>query len=563
MGRLPFLVIAAVAACLLYFHRHAPQTFFDGADILELQHFRAHTLLEHLAALVLPNPGPGFGRPLATLLFGGLSLFWKGSPLPYLAFIAVAHLANLALLLAAVRRFGFSPLGAAVSLAVFGFHAGVAELFWRPGAVAEVAAATLLLASVVAWLHNAPALSAVCFALLLPLDPNAVLLPAALWFLRRSPWVDLATHALLATWALVRMGFQPDYTLFPGSLMTRLTGIGEDLLVFSDGEPGLLLLLLILGALLPARLSRSSCALLFALLLPHLFAARPSAEPSVYLPAIGLALFLGAIVVANDLRPSHALWALGFWFAANAIFSQQRVNAYSGRIEIVRRYAENLLTFRNWPAQGEAILVDGSPPLLEFEAVRALLRLEGVNIPIERLESDRGARHLQSQSLTILEFVHDKYLRIAVREPGRLGDPYLYMEDGAAVLQLGPGWSARQGTLRWSPPQASLQLHRPRWASRFQLTLSLTPQQFSATGPIRVDIAAAGKPFGTACVEKPGSWTYTWKQPDFAALPVDEPILFTLTVTPPWKQLDQRFGVAVSFIGFQADKEQTTYTNPQ
>lgn len=523
MKRLPLLAIAAVVALLLYFHRAASTTFFDGADLLRLLHFRGHTVVEYLAATVLPNPGPGFEQPFATLFFGALSKLWLGSPKPYLAALASLHLLNLILILAVSRQLNFGLLASTFTVGAFGFHAGVADIFWRPGAVSEVFAGTLVLTSLLAWLLRAPAWSALAYWLALQFNLTAVFLPVALYFLDRDRAKDLAIHAAVLLYSLLQLTLQSGLSLSPIAIWNRLAYYADELLVFTAGTPPLRILILLLGAFLPGRAIRSAYLLFAVLLLPLLLTPRPLGDESVYIPLAGAALFLGRLGVEFQFKQRMAVIAAAGWLLFNVSEYGARVDEYSRKITAARNYATRVLEYKNWPRDGRATLIDGAPEQLEVSGVRALLRLDEVTIPIEPLDSPAARQLLTEPALTVLDYSNGRSLLIFKREPGILGAPFLDMSEGITALQLGPGWLDREKGRRRILPRAEFTIHRPKWATKFTLTLT-------APAPMDMAIQADGKPFGTAKVEKPGSWTYTWKNID--QLPIDTPILFLLT-TPP------------------------------
>lgn len=542
MNRLPLIAIAFVVSLLLYFHRDAATTFFDGGDLLRLLHFRGHSVIEYLAAAILPNPGPGFEQPFATLLFGGLSKLWLGSPKPYLLALAACHLLNLFLVLAVSRQLTFGPLASTFAVGAFGFHAGVAETFWQPGAVSEAAGGTLVLASLLAWLLRAPAWSALAYWLALQFNLTAVLLPVALYFLDRDRVKDLTVHAAILLYSLVQLTFQSGILFNPIAIWNRLAYYADELFVFTAGESPLRILILILGAFLPGRAIRSAYLLFIALLLPLLLTPRPLGDESIYIPLAGAALFLGRLGVEFEFKERMAAIAAAGWLLFNVAEYSNRIDDYRRKTTEARNYATHLLDYKAWPREGRGILIDGAPELLEVSGVRALLRLEEVTIPIEPLESPAGRQLLTEPALTVLDYSNGRSLLIFKREPGILGAPYLDMAEGLTALQLGPGWLDRDKGRRQTLPHAEFTIHRPKWATKFTVTLI-------ASAPMELALEADGKPFGTAKIEKPGSWTYTWN--NIGELPIDTPIHFVLTATPPWRQLDKLYGPTITHLGFQ------------
>lgn len=556
MKRLPLIAIAFVVALLLYIHRNAVNTFFDGGDLLRLVHFRGHSVFEYLAAAILPNAGPGFEQPFAALLFGGLSKLWLGSPKPYLIALAAFHLLNLILVLAVSRQLDFGPAASTYAIGAFGFHAGVTEMFWQPGAVSQAAGGTLVLASILAWLLRAPVWSALAYWLALQFDLTAFLLPAALFFLDRDRVKDLLAHAVILLYAFVQLAYQSGLLSDPAAMWRRLCYYADELIVFTDGEPILCVIFLAVGALLPGPRIRSAYLLFVFLLLPLIFTARPLGDHNIYIPLIGAALFLGRLGVELGFSQRYAAVAFGavFWLLLNVFEYNRRIDAYSGKAFEARRYAEDLLGYKEWPPDGGAVLVDGAPPLLEVAGVRALLQLEDLTIPIEPLKSPKGRQLLSNPSVTYLNYTDGRSLQIFKRQPGSLGQPVLHMKDWSTVLQLGAGWvdkptkDGRDSSL-WMLSRAEVFLHRPAGTRKLHVDFTITEAQLTATGPIELTITANNESLGTTTITGPGAWNYVWKSID--AVPINTPIRLELSVTPTWKQQGQDYGLEVTSISFQ------------
>jgi hypothetical protein len=322
----------------------------------------------------------------------------------------------------------------------------------------------------------------------------------------------------------------------------------DELLVVTAEEPGLRVILLLLGVFVVKKRLRFAFGLFVLLLLPLVLRAGPPGEWSIYLPLIGVALFLARLAVELGFRDSVALWAVGFWLLIQGMGYTERLRPHVAQVELVKSYVERVLRYPGWPKDGRAVLVDGAPELLGEDGVRAVLRLSGVAIPVVPFASARGQALLSEPSLTTLQWKQPRSLRIGVREPGSEGVTALPMDEAETALWLGTGWMAREKELRWMGARAEMQIRRPAWGDKMKMGVVIPMEQLAAVGPVRVVVSRAGRPVWRTEFAKAGGWEVTWDVP--AEIPVEEISEFSVTVTPVWVQLGKEFGLRVKHFTY-------------
>src|SRR5258708_7786975 len=211
---LPAAALAFIAALFLFVNRASYSSYFDGADLVRLEQFSHHTVGEHLLATIEPDPGPDLDAPLGRLAFGLLSKIWRGSPKPYIIVSDAIHLVNLGLLLLLAMRLGLGTRVTALALGVFGFHAGVSELFWTPSHLTEPLCGCFVLLSLLFWILKRPVWSAAAYWLAIQINLSALFLPLALllyvWLMQRDRVRWLAPHAVLMVYGLIQLILQSD-----------------------------------------------------------------------------------------------------------------------------------------------------------------------------------------------------------------------------------------------------------------------------------------------------------------------------------------------------------------
>jgi hypothetical protein len=511
--------------------------------------------------MVSPFFKAGFDGPFGRLVFGLLGKAWHGSPLPYILLIHAMHLINVGLLIVLALELGFGPRVATLAAGVFAIHAGAAEVFWLPGHVVEVECAFFVLLSLLAWIKNRPILSALAFWLAVESDSTAVLLPLALglyvlWIRKdNAKWLGL--HAAVMLFGLLQLAFNMDWQFAPSSLWRNLTYYVDELLVFSYDQPILRYLVLLLGFLVSGKKARFAYALFLCLLIPLLWRRGLPGEFSIYLPILGVALFLGLLsdLIADGAMNVMAVLMIGFWLLLQIPSYWEATRDYSRKSAQARSYVDTFATYSAWPTDGSAVLLDEAPEWLGLDGARAALRLEGLTIPIEPVAGTRGHALLTEPSFMLLDWTSHRSLLMVRKDAARLPEPMLRLEDGSSVLDLGPEWFDHENGLRWSAPEASVRLTRPDWGDQFVIGVDLPRSQIAVLGPVRLDISSGGTVLWGHTFSKSGGWTVTWKVLADAP-PIGAASEYHLQVKPAWRLAgtNLQVGLRVSKIGYQNSK---------
>lgn len=557
---LPLFAWATLALLFVFLNRGAYRSYFDGTDLVKLEQFSQHSPADYLLAMVSPVFKPGFDDPFGRLLFGVLGKVWRGSPLPYILLIHAMHLINVGLLIILALALGLGPRVATLAAGVFAIHGGAAEVFWLPGHVVEVECAFFVLLTLLAWIKHRPILSALAFWLGVESDSTSVLLPLGLglyvlWIRKdNARWLGL--HAGVMMFGLLQLALGMDWQFAPSSLWRNFTYYVDELLVFTYDEPMVRYLVLLLGLVISGKRARFAYALFFCLLIPLLWRPGRPGEWSIYLPILGVALFLGLLsdLISDGAMNLMAACMTVFWLLLQIPTYLDATKDYALKSAQVRNYVETFATYSAWPPDGSAVLLDEAPEWLGLDGVRAALHLEGLTIPIEPVATTRGRAHLSEPSFMLLDWTSHRSLLMVRKDAERQPETMLRFEDGFTVLDLGSGWFDHKEASRWSAPEASLRLTRPDWGDQFVIGVDIPKSQLAALNSIRLDISSGGTVLWGHTFTKSGAWTVTWKA--LADPPIGSASEYHLVAKPAWTLpgTNVQVGLKVSRIGYQSSK---------
>lgn len=550
---LPLAAWLAVSAGFLLLNRGAyTGAYFDGSDLVRLEEFGRQTSVDFLNA------------PLGQLTFGLMGKLWRGSPMPYIVVSHVLHILNVGLLILLALELKAGPRTTALAAGVFGIHSGAVEAFWVPGQVAELQCALFVLLTLLAWVKQRPGWSALAFLLAVESNLAAAFLPLALalyvWLIRKDNWRWLGAHGVISTLAIVRLSLSGQVVVQPAAIWSNLNHYMDELLVFSapgHDAPISKYLVLLLIFVMFSKLQRFSCTLFFALFLPFLLHKGNPGDWSIYLPILGIALFLAFLsdVLSEKAEALMALFSVCLWLLFQIPAYLEAVKETQKNATLAREYVETMATSKLWPGDGRAVLVDDAPPWLGFDGVKAALRLEGITLPVEPVSSKRGITLLNEPSLMLLDWGTHKYLSMAPKYPERAPEAILHFNSGSAVLDLGDGWLPRESESRWAKPMATLRLSRPDWGDRFGIGVDIPKAQVAQLKTIRLGIFANGKRLWFTEFQKPGIWTVDWKANDQEA-PAGTSTEYQLKVEPAWMlpKTTVETGLQIRWIGYQNSK---------
>jgi hypothetical protein len=177
--------------------------------------------------------------------------------------------------------------------------------------------------------------------------------------------------------------------------------------------------------------------------------------------------------------------------------------------------------------------------------VGALRYLFGENAQIQPIEDPGAAGALRDGRAVLLNWDADRR-RLAVVRGGDA--PFIEMNGGTPLWQLGAGWNGPEGEYRWIAPEASARLARPKGARRFALRVNVGPELLSKAGPQTVRVSLNGQPLEPRQFAEAGWHETEWELEAAAAGPVE----VKLQVEPGMRLDDGRtLGIAVGGFGFR------------
>ena len=321
--------------------------YFTGDDIMNLHHL--HGVLERpIAATVLDvlQPWNGAYRPLGGLFYHVMFALAGFHPLPYRAVCYTLLGANLALAFIVLRRLSGSREVALLGTLLMSYHAAMAELYFNTGTIYDILCCGLFLGTLTLYIakrqagggFGLPALTALLILNVLAVEAKemACTLPAvwllyevwygSVWGLQGSGWSVLRRYAaclaggvLTGTMLLVRVltpNVVSDNPLYRPTLSltyylrsaARYQGMWlgwPDLL----GLPGLVALWCALALMAASLRSRAMAfgLVFWALALFPVAVLPPRAGFVLYVPALGMALYAGALLVHLRRAIAHTL----------------------------------------------------------------------------------------------------------------------------------------------------------------------------------------------------------------------------------------------------------------
>src|SRR5579862_473406 len=131
----PLLLLFAVSVCILFLigNRGAYQGFFYEDDFDTLANAREVEPSYLLFALMKPMTSPdSVFRPVPELYYYVMARAAAFHFQPYVTVIQALHLINILLVWLLARSLGAARLGAGAAAVLFGFHAAMLNIYWRP-----------------------------------------------------------------------------------------------------------------------------------------------------------------------------------------------------------------------------------------------------------------------------------------------------------------------------------------------------------------------------------------------------------------------------------------------
>ncbi len=548
-------LFVAMALLFLVANRGAYEGYFSADDLDNISWTRALPASGFISGLLAPRHFEHNFRPVGHFFYhameqaAGLDFRW------YVAAIHALHLVNVWLVWLFLRRLNLAPTAAAAGTALFAFHMGVFDVYWKPMYVFDLLCALFSLLCLLAYTRRRFILSFICFWLAYKSKEMAVMLPAALacyefWFGERR-WRRLVPFfAVSLSFGLQgllmnpRAGVAYRFSAAPAGLWSTTSFYASRILLVPYAGFALLALP---WAVRDRRvyLGLAAAALLLApvLLLPgRLYGAY------LYVPLAGLCLAAGALAE----RCHVALLVLFFaaWLPWN--HWHLRANRRATLAAAYENHAYVSAVFdaaRTLPAT-RRFVYDGAPPGLPRWGVEGALRYfyrEHIEAyPIEEKEKVTGPAPV---ALLAWDPIARKMLSVT-GTPDAPRASYITMAADTPVWQLGQGWYGRSGSFRWTKPVATARLLRPAGARVFELVVNAGPLYIQLVGRGQVEVSLDGRVIGRAEFTRSAWHTTRWDLPDAPPGPVEVGFRAhpELRVSPADKNV---LGVAIGAFGFR------------
>ncbi len=555
---LPLVLFAISAFLFLIADRAAYKGYFTADEINNMAFTRWGTTGDFVLDLLSPRFYANNYRPVGHFFFRTMGHAAGLNFPPYVAFLHIVHLANIALLWLILRRF-LLPFWAAVAGALFfAFNMAVFDVYWKPMYVFDLLCGTFCLLSLLLWMNDRWLLSLVVMWLAYRSKEVAVMLPVALasweFLLGRRRWLRLLPFFAISLWFGIQgviaarnpagYLFHYDLASFWKAVLfysSRLVLLPYDGLVLL---PFLLLLPLLCPPLVRDRTVWCGAIIFAALLTPMLLLSDRFFSAYLYVPLIGLSI----AVAATAARQSLAVVAIAFalWIPWNyANLRWLRRDALSQAADR-RAYVATLADLvHKQPGITNFLYRDG--PLEDWGAQSAIAWLHpGVDIHLAHEGNPDERPILQAPALAVLHWNKVFHrLEPVIRTPSTPDLSYVEMGSYMPVWQLGPGWLPGEGLLRWTRPHATARLLRPAGATGFELVVAVSPLYNSKVPHSHVTLALNGRPVGSADFEHSGLQTVSWK---IEKAPPGEAQL-SFDTSPPYPGNDP-LGIAVVSFGF-------------
>lgn len=554
--RLGWSLFLAAAALFLVLNRPAYKGYFQSDDFDTMSWARVLPLQDFAKWLLTPKMSPANFRPVGAfyyyLMIGNFGLAFP----KYLVPLHALHLLNIWLVWLLIRKLGLGPLSATAGAFFFGFHAALIDAWWKPMFVFDLLCGTLLLAALLLHVCDHWIPSLVAFWLAYKSKELAIMLPVALvcyelWFGGKR-WKRLvpffAVSALFGLQALILRPGRGTYELRLGWDAQAATISFYASQLFFAPYAGLLMLAIPL--LVRSRQTWfglvTACSLIAPLLLlpGRLFAVY------WYVPLIGVAIVLASVAESRRGAVAAAV-LLALWLPWDFVhfremrrLTEHEEQQYRTYVAAIQNYArldpnERLFVWDYLPEGFEGAGVTGALECVyrTRDVTARYIDEPGADELIQRGDAAWLRWNRLFNRLDLIRYPH-------LPQPA----PYLVMDSIVPAGQLVSGWYRLEGGIRWTRPDATALLSRPKGARAFELATCPTEPQIAKHKKIEVQVLLDGQPFVQHIFTTPGCQTVRWPVPGGAA----GPVRIAFHTTPPYTYPpDSRvFGITVEAFGF-------------
>lgn len=542
----------AMAILFLLANRAAYKGYFSDDDLDNISWTRDLSLVEYGSALVTPRFFGNNFRPIGHLFYREMSAAFGLDFPKYVWGIHLLHFANVWLVWTLARRFGAGVPAASLGTLLFAFHMAVFDAYWKPMYVFDVLCALFSLASLLLYTHRRWILSFLAFWLAYKSKELAVMLPAVLllyeiWFGERRWWRLAPFVAVSLTFGLQGILTSPardnDYALrfTLSALRTSAPFYASKVLFIPYGAAILLLLALILRD----RRVWFGLAVLVLFFVPLLFLPGRIYAAYCYLPLAGMSLMASAAGARGWIVPLTVFCAA--WIPLNmAELRRQRSHALS-IADDHRSYVATVAAFARKSPDTRIFVYDSAPLEMRFWGIQGALRQFYRSADI-KLQSAEDAQDVPSDAKAALLIWNSgaRKLHIVARQTV----PFVSMDEGTPMWQLGEGWYTLEGGFRWIKPRATARMLRPEGAREFELTVNIGPDFIREIRRTTVRVSVDGVPVGRQEYTRQGWQTIRWPAPPG----VPGPVTVEFQVEPEYRASNgdpRTFGIPIAAFGFR------------
>jgi hypothetical protein len=548
------LVFFLLLAAGLYIANHgAYRGYFQDDDLDNLTFTQDLSLGDFLTPMVWPRVFDNNFRPVGHLLYREMARAVGLNYTPYIVLIQVLHFVNCILLWLVLRKLDVPPLAAGAGVLFWAFHMAAFDIFWKFMYVFDLFCGLFCLLAVLAYLNDRWVLSLLAMWLGYRSKEVAIMLPVVLalyeGLLGQRRWKRLIPFFALSLILGVQAMWQNHgraenaYTLHldPASMWKCIRFYtGRVVLIPYAG-----LALLALLALVKDRRVWFGIAGFCALLVPMLLLPGRLFSPYMYVPLIGLAVAVAALLAKQ--RKAVVAIALAIWLPWMYVNLKRDRRATLADSLDRRTYMSRLLEYAK--ANPTVLSFVASPgPWNSYGTKGAILMAHppGTRIRFALLDSPGWQDVLTSQSGALLNWDRTKHdLGILTKMSGTPDASYIKMGMTTPVWQLGQGWYEDEGLFRWIAPEATAKLGRPAEAKQFELVVNAGPELLAKIHASTVRIALNGVEVGSQEFAQPGIRKVRW---DLQAGPAGQ-VEVGFHVSPEYRS-PRPLGIAIVSFGF-------------
>lgn len=530
--------------------------YFSSDDLDNLAWTRVSPLSTFLTGLISPVFSSSNFRPVGHFYFWLLGRTAGLDFAPYVVVLQLLHLINAALLWQVLEKLAFPWLARAAGVVFFAFHMAAFDAYFKPMYVFDVLCALFCLVALVFWQPRYLVYGILNFMVAFKSKELAVALPVVLclyeYWLGERRWKALLPHAALAAVfivqaVLVQGGRGGDYgiRLTPATLWQTIDFYATAL--FRAPHAGFVLLALPLFVKDKRLWFGLSMMLLF--LAPMLAVPGRLFEAYLYLPLAGLAIAFASVVTRWPLTAA----LLVAWLPLQYVELRKLRTAAIAEADATRAFTTKVQELGRETKDLDTVLIDTYPTKMRRWGVEGALRiaLGRDDLNYIYLEDTSHAEPADNVKLALLRWDparNDLYIQSRTAA----GDaPYIELSNIAPIWQLRQGWYQGEGNFRWTQPRAIARLRRPAGATRFSVTVNVSPDYIKAVKKSTLVVTLDGTEIGRSVYTESGWLTDYF---EVKPAPADANVSVEFAIDPPFRPSNgdpRSLGLPIAAFGFR------------